>query len=111
MRAQNLDDAVLPASAAEQVTALLEHGSVRIERIVSQGQSSPPGFWYDQDEHEWVLLVRGAARLEYEDGETLSLNAGDWLEIPAHRRHRVAWTDPNRMTVWLAVFWHAEPSM
>ncbi len=107
MRPHNLDDAILPAGAMEQVTALLERGGVRIERIVSHGQASPPGFWYDQEEHEWVLLVRGAARLEYEDGETLSLEAGDWVDIPAHRRHRVAWTDPARMTLWLAVFWRA----
>src|SRR5215831_11028539 len=100
MRAQNLNDAILPGSAAEQVTALLERGAVRIERIVSHGQCSPPGFWYDQEEHEWVLLVCGAARLEYEDGEMLSLEAGDWVEIPAHRRHRVAWTDPARSSVW-----------
>ncbi|HVZ36992.1 MAG TPA: cupin domain-containing protein [Polyangiaceae bacterium] len=108
MRAQNLDDAILPAAAAEQVTALLERGAVRIERIVSQGQCSPPGFWYDQEEHEWVLLVRGSARLEYADGEVVSLNAGDWVDIPAHRRHRVAWTDPARATLWLAVFWRAD---
>ena len=105
MRAQNLDDGILPGAVEEQVTELVRRGSVRIERIVSHGHCSAPGFWYDQDEHEWVLLVRGAARLEYEGGATLSLNAGDSLEIPAHQRHRVAWTDPDRATGWLAVFW------
>jgi cupin 2 domain-containing protein len=105
MRAQNLDDGILPRAAEEQVTELVRRGPVRIERIVSHGHASAPGFWYDQLEHEWVLVVRGAARLEYEGGVALSLNAGDSVEIPARQRHRVAWTDPDRETVWLAVFW------
>ena len=105
MRTQNMDDGILPRAVEEQVTELLRRGPVRIERIVSHGHASAPGFWYDQAEHEWVLVVRGAARLEYESGETLPLKAGDSVEIPAHQRHRVAWTDPDRETVWLAVFW------
>jgi cupin 2 domain-containing protein len=105
MRARNLDDGILPRAAQEQVTELVRQGPVRIERIVSHGHCSAPDFWYDQAENEWVLVVRGAARLEYEGGETLSLNAGDSVEIPSHQRHRVSWTDPQRETVWLAVFW------
>jgi quercetin dioxygenase-like cupin family protein len=78
---------------------------MRIERIVSQGQVSPDGFWYDQDDHEFVLVVSGSARLELEGQGERSLAAGDWLDIPAHQRHRVTWTDPAVQTLWLAVFY------
>ena len=80
------------------------HRQVRIERIVSTGQASPPGFWYDQDWGEWVVLLSGAARLRLaEEAEARRLAPGDWVDIPAHCRHRVEWTDPDQPTVWLAV--------
>jgi cupin 2 domain-containing protein len=88
---------------AELFDTLLENGFVRIERIVSRGHATPAGQWYDQDRHEWVLLLQGAARLAFADGRELELAPGDWLEIPARQRHRVAWTDPAQDTVWLAV--------
>jgi len=86
----------------ELVEVLLASVTVRIERIVSRGHASPPGFWYDQPQREWVLLVAGAARLCFEDGE-IELRPGDYVDIPAHRRHRVEWTSPNEPTIWLAV--------
>jgi cupin 2 domain-containing protein len=90
--------------AAEQTTTLVASENLRIERIVSTGQASPPGFWYDQDEAEWVLVLAGAAGVEFEgDPGPCTLRAGDYVLIPAHRRHRVAWTDPEQATVWLAV--------
>jgi Mannose-6-phosphate isomerase len=76
---------------------------VRIERILSTGQTSPEGFWYDQAWDEFVLVVQGAARLQIEGEAERPLGPGDWMMIPAHTRHRVAWTDPDRATVWLAV--------
>lgn len=94
----------------EVVTTLLDGGTVRIERIVSQGQASPDGIWYDQAQHEWVALLAGAARLRFEN-ETVELQPGDFLNIPAHTKHRVEWTTPDEPTVWLAVFYgreHAE---
>jgi cupin 2 domain-containing protein len=92
--------------AAEQVDALLTRPGLRVERIVSFGQASPPGFWYDQAEGECVLLLAGAARLRFADEpETRLLGPGDWLDIPPHRRHRVEWTDPASPTVWLAIFY------
>ena len=94
------------ASSAEITETLVVRPGMRIERIVSFGQASPPGFWYDQHETEWVLLLAGAARLRFEDEpEARLLGRGDWVEIAAHRRHRVEWTDPARPTVWLAVFY------
>ncbi|CAO3375943.1 cupin domain-containing protein [Azospirillum argentinense] len=78
-------------------------GAVRIERILSTGQASPEGFWYDQGWDEFVLVVQGAARLQLDGEAERTLGPGDWLMIPAGRRHRVAWTDPTAPTVWLAV--------
>lgn len=96
----------LPDASREEVTQILATGTdVRIERIVSHGQESDPGFWYDQAESEWLLLMTGSAGLELQDpDERLSLHPGDHLLIPAHRKHRVAWTAPDTDTIWLAVF-------
>jgi cupin 2 domain-containing protein len=97
------------AGTAEITDTILAMPGLRIERIVSLGQESPPGFWYDQPQAEWVLLLAGAARLRFADeDEERALGPGDWVHIAAHRRHRVDWTDPERPTVWLAVF-HSEP--
>ena len=96
----------LPSASLAEATETLASGpGVRIERIVSMGQVSPDGFWYDQPEDEWVMVVSGSARLtiEGEPGE-LVITAGDAILIPAHCRHRVTWTDPHQPTVWLAVF-------
>jgi len=96
----------LPDTRGGEITeTLLAAPGVRIERIVSLGQASPPGFWYDQDEAEWVMLLAGAARLRFADEETDSvLSPGDWVHIAPHRRHRIEWTDPAVPTVWLAIF-------
>jgi cupin 2 domain-containing protein len=101
---RNLFSSIPAGVPDELVETLLENKSVRIERIVSQGHSSPEGFWYDQDESEFVVLLKGAARLRFEDGE-IELSAGDSVNIPAHRRHRVEWTTPDEPTIWLAVFY------
>jgi cupin 2 domain-containing protein len=71
---------------------------------VSHGHASPEGFWYDQSQSEWVIVLSGAARLQFED-ETLDLGPGDYVNIPAHHRHRVAWTTPTEPTVWLVAFY------
>ena len=92
------------AAGGEVVEELLRGDGVRIERIVSAGQASPPGSWYDQDAGEWVMVLRGRAGLELEgEDEVLEMGPGDWIDLPAHRRHRVAWTAENEPTVWLAV--------
>ena len=102
----------LPApGAAEDIGILLRRPGVRIERIVSQAHASPPGFWYDQDEDEFVLLVSGAATLSIRNGadetRTVHLGSGDWLHLPAHCAHRVEATAPEQPTLWLAVFFPA----
>jgi cupin 2 domain-containing protein len=96
----------VPGHVAEElVTVLAEGRHVRIERIVSTGHASPDGFWYDQDDHEWVILLKGEAKVSFEDAEAIHLKPGDHVLIPAHRKHRVAWTKPNESTIWLAVFY------
>lgn len=100
----------LPRSTAknEDFFELLKRPGLRIERIVSTGQSSPPDFWYDQPEGEWVLLIQGEAHLRFADeAETHHLKAGDFLDIAPHRRHRVDWTLPDQITVWLAIHYSA----
>jgi cupin 2 domain-containing protein len=87
----------------ELVQVLLTAGSVRIERIVSLGHASPPGFWYDQDQAEWVIVLQGLAKLRFEDEEPIEMKPGAFLNIPPHRRHRVDWTTPDEPTIWLAV--------
>ena len=86
----------------ELFTTLLDAANVRIERIVSHGHASPEGFWYDQDQHEWVVVLKGAARLRFED-ETIEMKPGDFIDIPVHKKHRVEWTTPDEPTLWLAV--------
>jgi cupin 2 domain-containing protein len=93
----------LPAQLPEElVETLREAPGLRIERVVSCGHASPDGFWYDQPHSEFVVLLSGRARLRFEDGP-IELIPGSYLDIPAHRRHRVEWTDPAGPTVWLAV--------
>jgi cupin 2 domain-containing protein len=96
----------LPDGAAgEEFLPLAANGTTRIERIVSTGQASPPGFWYDQEEDEFVLLVAGRAVLAIaERSEPLVLEPGDWVNLPARCRHRVEWTSAEPPTIWLAVF-------
>jgi cupin 2 domain-containing protein len=88
----------------ELFETIVQTPGVRIERIVSKGQRSPDQFWYDQDQAEWVLVVKGHARLAFEDG-LVELRAGEYLNIAAHQKHRVDWTTPDEETVWLAVFY------
>jgi cupin 2 domain-containing protein len=96
--------ACLPdARAGECFDTLLAAPSCRIERIVSLGQATPPGQWYDQDWDEWVVLLKGAAGLLIEGRAVRALAPGDWLLLPAHCRHRVEWTAADQETVWLAV--------
>lgn len=92
------------ADAEEMIEALVQRGTVRIERITSFGQASAEGFWYEQAQHEWVALLRGAARLNVA-GKILNLEPGDTVELPAGCRHRVEWTTAEEPTVWLAVFY------
>ena len=96
----------IPANIDTEICEQLAAGNgTRIERIVSKGHTSPDSGWYDQDENEWVLVLTGGAVLLFEDNSSINLKAGDYINIPAHRKHKVTWTDPETETVWLAVFY------
>ena len=102
--------AELPTELPEELfTTLVAASDVRIERIVSQGHASPADFWYDQPQDEWVMVLKGAARLRFED-QSIELKPGDFLTIAAHRKHRVEWTTDAEPTVWLAVHWNPTKS-
>jgi cupin 2 domain-containing protein len=100
----------IPAVLSEEVIEpLVQAGSFRLERIVSAGQATPPGLWYDQARDEWVILLTGSAGLLFEsESAPLVLHPGDHVVIPAHRRHRVEWTDSTEKTIWLALHYLAE---
>ena len=95
----------IPADLPEELIETLQASAgLRIERIVSRGHASPPGFWCDQPQHEWVMLLTGAARIRFEeDGQPVEMRPGDFLNIPACCRHRVEWTTPDEPTIWLAI--------
>ena len=95
----------LPTDLPEElVESLAQNKHVRIERIISTGHASPEGFWYDQDRNEWVILLKGEAKLIFEGEEQpIHMKPGDYVNIPAHHRHRVEWTTPDEPTVWLGV--------
>jgi cupin 2 domain-containing protein len=100
----------LPRSLLEeQFEDLLTGDGFKLERIVSTAHATPAGEWYDQDADEWVVLLRGSAELRF-DGELqgVVMRPGDYVLIPAHRRHRVEWTDPGQPTVWLALHYRSQ---
>src|SRR4051794_24972938 len=94
----------------ELVQTLLTAPNLRVERIVSSGHASPEGFWYDQVQHEWVVILKGAATLRLEGEGPIDMHPGDFINIPAHKRHRVEWTSPGEPTVWLAIHYGTHAS-
>lgn len=103
---KNLFDNIPADLPQELLTDILSGKHFRVERIVSDGHHSPEDFWYNQDEHEWVLVIHGEAGLQIEgEGQPRHLKTGDCLNIPAHCRHRVAWTSTTEKTIWLAIFY------
>ena len=99
----NIFDAIPNDIGDEVFDTLIENTNIKIERIVSRGHHSPMSGWYDQDKNEWVIVLKGAAVLSFVDGSTVNLKSGDYINLSAHRKHRVEWTDPDVETIWLAV--------
>ncbi len=94
----------LPDSDSEVFEELLKTGNFKLERIISRGQSTPEGEWYDQNNAEWVILLSGSAGIKFDDNdEIIELKKGDYLNIPPHKKHRVEWTDKKYETVWIAL--------
>ncbi|MBS0299400.1 MAG: cupin domain-containing protein [Proteobacteria bacterium] len=96
--------AEIPKNLNQEFFELLtENEAVTIERIISKGQRSPESGWYDQEKNEWVMILKGKAVLSFEDQTSVQLFEGDFITIPAHKKHKVAWTDPDTETIWLAI--------
>ncbi|MBW6485317.1 MAG: cupin domain-containing protein [Syntrophobacterales bacterium] len=104
----NLFDEIPSERTKEAFQDILRAENLRIERIISHGEASPEGFWYNQQENEWVLLLAGTAELSFADGQKIALAPGDCLLIPGHVRHRVERTDPGQDTIWLAIHFGGE---
>lgn len=96
--------AQIPANLDQELSeVLVNNKAVCIERIISKGHTSPPTGWYDQPKNEWVMVLKGEAVISFEDKTKIELKAGSYIEIAAHKKHRVSWTDPDNETIWLAV--------
>lgn len=103
MKAENIFKSMPIMHDKESVDSLFNNDKLNIERIVSKGHVSPAVGWYDQSDNEWVLVLTGAAIVSFEDGNDINLQEGDYINILAHVKHKVSWTDPDKKTVWLAV--------
>lgn len=103
MKDNNIFAAIPKCLDQELVEVLLENNNISIERIISKGHTSPSSGWYDQPANEWVIVLKGEALISFEDEPEIRLVAGSYIEIAAHKKHKVSWTDPNNETVWLAV--------
>lgn len=96
----------IPEQLPEELCeTLVKHKSVHIERIISCGHITPEGQWYDQEKNEWVLILKGAARIKFVDDTIVDLSEGSYVNIPAHKKHRVEWVEENIKTVWLAIYY------
>lgn len=96
----------IPDNLSDEVSeTIAESDNIKIERIISDGHTSPPDFWYDQEQNEFVILLKGSAVLEFDDGSIVEMKEGDYQVIPSHQKHRVSYTDTNVKTIWLAVFY------
>ena len=97
---------LVPADISDELLEnIVSSASMRIERIISKGHASPASGWYDQDEHEWVIVLKGEAKIEIANQALVHLVSGSYLNIPAHTRHKVSWTDPDTETIWLAIYY------
>ena len=99
----NIFDDIPEDLHSEVFESLVDSDNVRIERIISKGHTSPDTGWYDQDNNEWVIVLKGAAILTFADASTVKLRVGDHVNISAHEKHRVSWTTPDTETIWLAI--------
>jgi cupin 2 domain-containing protein len=103
MKIQNIFEEIPDNLENEIFEQLIGNAHVKIEKIISKGHKSPESGWYDQEEDEWVMVLKGEAKLSFEDQTSVHLREGDFINIPSHQKHRVEWTKPDEVTVWLAV--------
>jgi len=105
MNAGNIFESIPSNFTDEVFDTIVEKADVKIERILSAGHTSPEQGWYDQAQNEWVIVIQGRATIEFEDGRIERLDKGAYINIPSNTKHKVSWTDPDIVTVWLAVFY------
>ena len=103
MEISNIFDSIPENLDKDAFKLIIQDGDVKIERIISKGQVSPASGWYDQAQNEWVLVLKGEAILAFSGSEDVKLTPGCHINIPAHTKHKVKWTDPETETIWLAV--------
>ena len=104
MHIGNVFSGIQKQAPDEVLETVLQTGQFKIERIISHGHTTTKGEWYDQDRNEWVLILKGNAGLLFEGSDkTVTMKTDDYINIPAHQKHRVEWTDPEEETIWLAV--------
>ena len=104
MDIKNIFSDIQKQAPEEIIETITKTHQFKIERIISRGHSTNEGEWYDQDKNEWVLVLKGNAGLLFEgEDEAVIMKTGDYINIPAHRKHRVEWTDPEEDTIWLAI--------
>ncbi len=103
MNYSNFLDQIPESIGDELFENIVTTDHIKIERTISQGHTSPETGWYDQPQNEWVMVLQGKAVLQFEDDTEIELSANDYVNIPAHTRHKVKWTDPKQKTVWLAI--------
>ncbi len=103
----NIFDLPKPLPKAELFETLYNNGQVLIEKIVSTGQVTPEGEWYNQEKNEWLIVLQGEGELSYEDGSRIKLITGDYLLIPAYQKHRVEYTSTEPPCIWLTLFFNS----
>ena len=99
----NLFESIPESIQDEVVTEFARTKHVKIARIVSPCLMPPTSDWYDQSENEWVIVLEGEAKIVFDNNEEIHLKAGGYVDIPAHKRHKVTWTSPHTQTIWLAI--------
>ena len=105
---KNIFSGIRNQSPEEIFETIIKTNQFKIERIISNGQSTDKEKWYDQDVDEWVILLKGSAGLQFESNKEVIMKPGDYINIPAHQKHRVEWTDANEETIWLAIHYQNE---
>ncbi len=94
----------IPTNLSEELFEdIISKDKIKIQRIVSQGHITIEGEWYDQDDNEWVIVLQGAATISFKDEDDISLKTGDYINILAHKKHRISWTSESEKTIWIAV--------
>ncbi|MFQ5543441.1 MAG: cupin domain-containing protein [Nitrospiria bacterium] len=105
MDINNIFDSIPEHLDEEICEVIIQSDHVKIERIISKGHQSPESGWYDQERNEWVIVLKGEAVISFEDGKEVNLNVGSYLNIRAHKKHKVRWTNPKTETIWLALYY------